>query len=94
MTSITRTQAAGASSSQHDEPAALQVSGISKQYGEGVLALDHVDLTVLPGQVFGLLGPNGAGKTTLLRIALGLIQPSSGASFIMGERMRPSHPVL
>ena len=94
MTSTVGTQAAAAATSHGGGTAALQVVGISKQYSEDVLALDHVDLTVMPGQVFGLLGPNGAGKTTLLRIALGLIQPTSGTAYIMGERMHSSHPVL
>jgi ABC-2 type transport system ATP-binding protein len=72
----------------------LQVVGLSKLYGDAVLALDNVDLSVMSGQVFGLLGPNGAGKTTLLRIALGLVQPTSGVAYIMGERVHSSHPVL
>ena len=94
MTSTAGEQASKPVVSPIDTTAALQVVGVTKQYAEDVLALDGVDLTVMPGQVFGLLGPNGAGKTTLLRIALGLVRPTSGVAYIMGEQMRPSHPVL
>ena len=51
--------------------------GLVKRYGE-IVAVDHVDLTVEPGDVFGYLGPNGAGKTTSLRMLLGLIRPTRG----------------
>ncbi|MDQ2981923.1 MAG: ATP-binding cassette domain-containing protein [Actinomycetota bacterium] len=52
--------------------------GLVKRYGE-IVAVDHVDLTVETGDVFGYLGPNGAGKTTSLRMMLGLIRPSEGS---------------
>jgi ABC-2 type transport system ATP-binding protein len=59
---------------------ALPVSarGLVKVYGE-LVAVDHVDLTVERGDVFGYLGPNGAGKTTSLRMLLGLIRPTEGS---------------
>ena len=62
----------------------VETSGIVKRYGE-ILAVDHVDLTVEPGDVFGYLGPNGAGKTTSLRILLGLIRPTSGSARVFGR---------
>jgi len=52
--------------------------GLVKRYGN-IVAVDDVDLTVEPGDVFGYLGPNGAGKTTSLRMMLGLIRPSGAA---------------
>jgi ABC-2 type transport system ATP-binding protein len=52
--------------------------GLVKRYGE-LVAVDHVDLTVERGDVFGYLGPNGAGKTTSLRMLLGLIRPTEGS---------------
>jgi ABC-2 type transport system ATP-binding protein len=55
-----------------------------KRYGE-IVAVDHVDLTVEPGDVFGYLGPNGAGKTTSLRMMLGLIRPSAGSVRLFGR---------
>jgi ABC-2 type transport system ATP-binding protein len=58
--------------------------GLVKRYGD-VLAVDHVDLTVRPGHVYGYLGPNGAGKTTSLRMLLGLIRPTSGDVRLFGR---------
>jgi ABC-2 type transport system ATP-binding protein len=57
--------------------------GLVKRYGE-IVAVDHVDLTVEPGDVFGYLGPNGAGKTTSLRMMLGLIRPTEGSVHLFG----------
>ena len=58
--------------------------GLVKRYDD-VLAVDHVDLTVEPGDIFGYLGPNGAGKTTSLRMLLGLIRPSEGSALLFGR---------
>ena len=58
--------------------------GLVKRYGE-LVAVDHVDLTVERGDVFGYLGPNGAGKTTSLRMLLGLIRPSEGRAELFGR---------
>jgi ABC-2 type transport system ATP-binding protein len=55
-----------------------------KRYGD-IVAVDHVDLTVQQGDVFGYLGPNGAGKTTSLRIMLGLIRPTAGSARLFGR---------
>ncbi|MFF0345601.1 ABC transporter ATP-binding protein [Kribbella sp. NPDC004875] len=65
--------------------ALVEVSGLTKRYGD-TLAVDGVDLTVLPGEVYGFLGPNGAGKTTTLRILTGLIAPTSGKVRVLGGR--------
>lgn len=48
-------------------------------------ALDGVNLSVYPGEVFGVLGPNGAGKTTLLRLAAGLLAPCTGSVRLLGD---------
>ena len=58
--------------------------GLVKCYGE-ITAVDHVDLTVERGDVFGYLGPNGAGKTTSLRMLLGLIRPTEGTAELFGR---------
>ncbi|MEI8409947.1 MULTISPECIES: ABC transporter ATP-binding protein [unclassified Kribbella] len=63
--------------------ALVEVTGLTKRYGD-TLAVDGVDLTVLPGEVYGFLGPNGAGKTTTLRILTGLIAPTSGDVRVLG----------
>ena len=59
-----------------DEPA-IQARGLVKRYGR-ITAVDDVDLTVSPGDVYGYLGPNGAGKTTTLRTLSGLLAPRTG----------------
>ena len=65
----------------------LQCQGLTKYYG-GVLALDHADIAIEPGQIVGLLGPHGSGKTTLIKLANGLLQPTSGSILI--DDMTPS----
>ena len=62
----------------------VKARGLVKRYKE-VLAVDHIDLNVLAGDVYGFLGPNGAGKTTTLRMALGLIVPSEGTVQLFGR---------
>jgi ABC-2 type transport system ATP-binding protein len=63
--------------------AAIRTDQLSKRYGT-TLALDHLDLTVAQGEVYGYLGPNGAGKTTTIRLLLGLHRPSAGAAELFG----------
>jgi ABC-2 type transport system ATP-binding protein len=62
----------------------VEARGLVKRYGD-VLAVDGVDLTVEPGDVYGYLGPNGAGKTTVLRMLLGLITPTEGRVRLFGS---------
>src|SRR4051812_25099023 len=64
--------------------APVEIRGLVKRYGE-IVAVDHVDLTVQPGDVYGYLGPNGAGKTTSLRMMLGLIAPTEGSVRLFGR---------
>ncbi len=64
--------------------AAIEIRRLSKVYGEK-RALDHVDLRVEEGSIFGFLGPNGAGKTTTLRILTGLAQPTKGTVRVLGH---------
>jgi ABC-2 type transport system ATP-binding protein len=65
-------------------PAALSLSGLTKRYDDGTLALDALDLEVPAGSFFGLLGPNGAGKTTLISAVCNLIRPSDGEIDVFG----------
>jgi len=72
-----------------DAPA-IEVRGLRKVYRTSVThgritALDGIDLTVRPGELFGLLGPNGAGKTTTVKILLGLTRPTEGTAAISGR---------
>jgi ABC-2 type transport system ATP-binding protein len=62
---------------------AIETEGLTKHYAD-VVALDKLDISIPPGEVFGLLGPNGAGKTTTLRLLLGFAQPTSGRARIAG----------
>src|SRR4051794_28395204 len=63
----------------------LRTEALTKTYSGGQVALDHLDLTVHRGEVFGYIGPNGAGKTTTFRILAGLLDPSSGKAMIAGK---------
>jgi ABC-2 type transport system ATP-binding protein len=72
----------------------VDVHNLTKRYSAEVLAVDDLVFAVDAGDVTGMLGPNGAGKTTTLRMLVGLIQPSSGEARLLGERVRPSLPVL
>jgi len=62
----------------------VEARGLVKRYGD-LTAVDHVNLTVAGGDVFGYLGPNGAGKTTSLRMLLGLIRPTEGSARLFGR---------
>ena len=65
----------------------LEVRGLTKSFG-GELALDHVDLTVLPSEIHGLLGENGSGKSTLIKILAGFHQPDAGSLIVNGGDVR------
>jgi ABC-2 type transport system ATP-binding protein len=72
----------------------IVIEDLTKRYDSEVVAVDHLDLTVGSGSVFGLLGPNGAGKTTTMRMLVGLIRPTSGRVSIFGETITPGATVL
>ena len=64
--------------------AAIELNGLTKQYGGSVMALRGVDLRVNKGEVFGFLGPNGAGKSTTINILLDFVRPTSGTASVLG----------
>lgn len=66
----------------------VKVSNLVKRYGE-LIALDHFDLQVEEGEIFGLLGPNGSGKTTAINCMLSLLKFSKGDVELFGRTMRP-----
>jgi ABC-2 type transport system ATP-binding protein len=68
---------------------AIDVHGLTQRFGEHV-AVDSVDLTVAPGEVFGLLGPNGAGKTTTIRLIVTLLPVTEGRITVFGHDVRRS----
>jgi ABC-2 type transport system ATP-binding protein len=63
--------------------AAIETHGLTRLFGQRV-ALDHIDLRIERGEIFGFLGPNGAGKSTTIRLLLDLIRPTSGTASILG----------
>lgn len=71
---------------QEDQRVVLSTHGLTKDFKK-LRALDHLDLTVYQGDVFGFLGPNGAGKTTAIRLIFGLTYPTSGYVNILGYRV-------
>jgi len=62
---------------------AIEISGLSKFYGKE-RGIEHIDMEIFRGEIFGFIGPNGAGKSTTIRILMNLIFPSSGSARIMG----------
>ena len=64
---------------------AIEISDLTKVYGRRVTAVDHLNLRVRKGEVYGFLGPNGAGKTTTLRMLLGLVRATSGTAVVLGR---------
>ena len=75
------------SGSSAGDGAAVQTNGLRKTFGAYV-AVDHLDLTIERGEVFGLLGPNGSGKTTTIRMLCGLLTPSGGSATVVGFDVR------
>jgi ABC-2 type transport system ATP-binding protein len=65
--------------------AAIETEGLTKRFGEDVLAVDDLDLTVEEGEVFGFLGPNGAGKSTTINMLLGFLRPTAGSVRVLGR---------
>jgi ABC-2 type transport system ATP-binding protein len=63
---------------------AVHTTSLTRRFGE-FTAVNHVNLTVAPGQFFGFLGPNGAGKSTTIKMLTGLLAPTSGTIEILGE---------
>jgi ABC-2 type transport system ATP-binding protein len=66
---------------------AIASSALSQRFRGGQVAVDHVDLAVPRGSVYGFLGPNGSGKTTTIRMLLGLAYPTSGSAAVLGVPM-------
>ena len=64
--------------------AAIETRGLTKRFGDDVIAVEDLDLTVPAGEVFGFLGPNGAGKSTTINLLLDFIRPTSGSVAVLG----------
>ncbi|MEJ7873200.1 MAG: ATP-binding cassette domain-containing protein, partial [Rubrobacteraceae bacterium] len=60
---------------------AIRAEGLVRRFGD-MVAVDGVDLSVAPGEIYGFLGPNGAGKTTTVRMLVTLLSPSAGRASV------------
>lgn len=63
---------------------AIDLKSLTKVYGNGVQALDHLSMRVQRGEIYGLLGPNGAGKSTLIKCLTGLVHPTACRGTVLG----------
>ena len=73
-------------------PAALELQGIRKRYGD-LSVLQNLNMTVAEGEIYGFLGRNGAGKSTALRIIMGITQADQGEVRLLGQAMKANDPV-
>ena len=64
----------------------IELRNLTKRYGH-TLAVDHLNLSVEKGEIFGFIGPNGAGKTTTIRMMAGVLGPTEGTVLIDGIPM-------
>ena len=67
----------------HDNGSSVVIEDLVKRFGD-FTAVDHINLSVRKGEVFGFLGPNGAGKSTTIRMLCGLLRPTAGRAFVAG----------
>jgi ABC-2 type transport system ATP-binding protein len=65
--------------------AAIEVNGLERRFGGGIVAVAGVDLEVAEGEIYGFLGPNGAGKTTTVRMLTTLLLPTAGSATVAGH---------
>ncbi|MGA8008144.1 MAG: ribosome-associated ATPase/putative transporter RbbA, partial [Thiomonas sp.] len=70
-------------------PAAIEAAGLTKRFGDFV-AVDHVDLRIARGEIFGFIGSNGCGKTTTMKMLTGLLPASEGHVRVLGEEPNPA----
>jgi ABC-2 type transport system ATP-binding protein len=73
--------------SRHDGVGVIEARGLTKRFGTRT-AVESLDLTARPGEIYGFLGPNGAGKTTTIRMLLGVLHPDAGTVQICGRPVR------
>ncbi|MDE7103235.1 MAG: ABC transporter ATP-binding protein [Bacteroidales bacterium] len=66
----------------------IEIKSVSFRYGKGAMVLEHLNLQLKPGSIYGLLGENGVGKTTLLKMMAGLLFPNEGQIRVLGFEPR------
>src|SRR5690242_1925662 len=72
----------------------IEVAGLTRQFKNGPLAVDHIDLLVQPGEIYGFLGPNGAGKSTTVLMLTTLLPPTSGTARVAGHDVVNDGPAV
>lgn len=82
-----------AAARSHDQPGqpTLVVQGVSKSFG-GLLAVNEVDMQIMPGKIHALIGPNGAGKSTMVNLITGIYPPTAGTITYRGENVNAMPP--
>ena len=70
---------------------AIETKNLTRKFGD-ITAVDHIDLRVSKGEIYGFLGPNGAGKTTTIRMLTGVLKPDYGTIVILGYDIQ-KHPI-
>ena len=63
---------------------AVETKNLCKEF-DGKSVLNHLEIRVDQGEIYGILGTNGAGKTTLLKLIAGLMEPTEGGAYVLGE---------
>lgn len=76
--------------SSQQEPV-FRIADVTKSFG-GVVALNHIDLSIAPREIVGLIGPNGAGKSTLFNVATAFYHPDEGEIYLAGKRITGMAP--
>ena len=71
----------------------IKTENLSKYYGQ-VRAVDDISLSVSKGEIYGFLGMNGAGKTTTIQLLLGMVTPTTGGAYLLGEEVNPGKTEL
>jgi ABC-2 type transport system ATP-binding protein len=69
--------------------ATIEIQNLTKRYGD-LIAVDQLSLSIEEGEIFGFVGPNGAGKTSTIRMIAGLLQPTSGEIYVVGNSVKKS----
>jgi ABC-2 type transport system ATP-binding protein len=72
---------------------AIEAQGLTRRFKK-LLAVDHLDLKIPPGELFGLVGPDGAGKTTILRLLAGLYHISAGQAQVLGHDLKKQSELI
>src|SRR5215216_5247897 len=75
-------------------PNGIEVEGLVREFKGGVKAVDGIDLTVEPGEIYGFLGPNGAGKSTTVLMLTTLLPPTSGTARVAGHDIVREGPAV